>query len=131
MQHSDIFSEESECEVQDVPSTNHSEKEIEFNLIYDRKLCSPILGYNFQLPDLSTSCIPSTTLDTSLLHIPIYAHLKIYDLKPVCLPEPSSILSSFIMQLEDTILSKSSREISLTARLSEKDDISALCSAQK
>ncbi|XP_011062167.1 PREDICTED: uncharacterized protein LOC105150644 isoform X1 [Acromyrmex echinatior] len=128
MQHSDIFSEEAECKVQDAPSANYSGKEIELNLIYGRKLCSPILGYNYQLPDLSTNCISPTILDTSLLHIPIYTHLKTYDLKPVCLPEPPSILS--LQFLEGTILSKSSKEI-LTARLSEEDDILALCSTRK
>ncbi|XP_018315858.1 chymotrypsin-1 [Mycetomoellerius zeteki] len=129
----DIFSEkEAECEIQDAPSANHSRKELdEFDLIYGRKLCSPILGYNCQLPDLPTSSIPSTTLDTSLLHIPIYAHLKIYSLEPVRLPEPPSILSSLQLQFsEGTILSKSSREISLTARLSEENGIFASCSAR-
>ncbi|KYQ59496.1 Chymotrypsin-1 [Trachymyrmex zeteki] len=123
---------EAECEIQDAPSANHSRKELdEFDLIYGRKLCSPILGYNCQLPDLPTSSIPSTTLDTSLLHIPIYAHLKIYSLEPVRLPEPPSILSSLQLQFsEGTILSKSSREISLTARLSEENGIFASCSAR-
>lgn len=39
------------------------------DIIYGRKLQSPILGYNYQLPNLSTNYVPVTTLDTSLLHV--------------------------------------------------------------
>lgn len=67
----DIFNEE-EAECEHAPSANHLElrEELdEFDLVYGRKLRSPILGYNCQLPDLPTSCVPSTILDTSLLHV--------------------------------------------------------------
>ncbi|XP_036145779.1 uncharacterized protein LOC105828449 isoform X2 [Monomorium pharaonis] len=118
-----------ECEALDASPRNHSEsgEELdEFN--QGRQLRSPILGHQCQLPDLLTCCVPSTILDTSLLYIPIYTHLKIYDLKPVQLPEPPSILPALQLQFsEGTMLSKSSKEISSTARLSEEDGISALC----
>ncbi|XP_011164416.1 WD repeat-containing protein on Y chromosome-like [Solenopsis invicta] len=112
-------------------SRSHSESKDEFDEFdLGRKLQSPILGHHCQLPDLPTSCVPSTILDTSLLHIPVYAHLKVYDLKPVQLPQVPSILSALQLQFsEGTVLSKSSREISSTARLSE-DQLSALCSAR-
>jgi len=137
-----------EHEAQDGFSANHSEsrKELdELDLVYGKKLRSPILGYHCQFPDLPTSCIPSITLDTSLLHvrfndmhslqglhkifqfylfaygsfatdylstiiidsfaiyifylqIPIYAHLKVYDPKPVRLPEAPSIMSALQLQ---------------------------------
>ncbi|XP_011690199.1 PREDICTED: WD repeat-containing protein on Y chromosome [Wasmannia auropunctata] len=137
MQHSYISSEEDEAEHEEEdtwPSANHSKsqkKELdEFDLAYGRQLQSPILGYHCQFPDLPTSCIPPTILDTSLLHIPVYAHLKIYDLKPVRLPEAPSILSALQLQFsEGTVLSKSSREMS-TARLSEENGVSTLCNAR-
>lgn len=61
-----------EAEVHDASFTNHSESRQEFdkfNSVYGKKLQSPILGYHYQLLDLPTSCIPSTILDTSLLHV--------------------------------------------------------------
>ncbi|XP_070154802.1 uncharacterized protein [Polyergus mexicanus] len=113
---------------QQIPFINHSEskkKLDQFDVNYGKELQSPILGYRYQLPNLPTSYIPSTTLDTSLLHIPVYAHLKVYDLKPVRLPEIPSILSALHLQFsEDNVLSKSSREISSTARISEEDRVS-------
>ncbi|XP_020285203.1 WD repeat-containing protein on Y chromosome [Pseudomyrmex gracilis] len=99
----------------------------QFDLVYGRKLKSPVLGHHYQLPDLPTNYLPPTILDTSLLHIPVYAHLKVYDLEPVRLPEMPSILSSLcndVMQSsENTVRSKSSKVS--TARMSEEDKISA------
>ncbi|XP_011871420.1 PREDICTED: uncharacterized protein LOC105563986 isoform X2 [Vollenhovia emeryi] len=133
MQHADISSGE-EAESQDASFAEHSEsreKLDEFDLVYGKQLQSPILGHHYQLLDLPTSCIPSTILDTSLLHIPVYAHLKVYDVKPVRLPEPPSILSALQLQLsEGTALSKSPREMPSTARLSEDDGVSGSCSAR-
>lgn len=66
------MSEEMEQQIGNIPLINHSEskKELdEFNTVYGRELQSPILGYHYQLPDLPTSYVPSTTLDTSLLHV--------------------------------------------------------------
>lgn len=66
------MSKEVEQEIGDIPFINHSEskkKLDQFNIAYGRTLQSPILGYHYQLPDLSTSYVPSTTLDTSLLHV--------------------------------------------------------------
>ncbi|XP_072755564.1 uncharacterized protein [Anoplolepis gracilipes] len=116
--------------IQDISFMNHSESERkkldQFDVAYGRELQSPILGYRYQLPDLPTNHVPSTILDTSLLHIPVYTHLKVYDLKPVQLPEIPSILSALHLQFsEDTVLSKSSREISSTARISEEGRVSA------
>ncbi|XP_011647116.1 uncharacterized protein LOC105433472 [Pogonomyrmex barbatus] len=130
----DVFKETQQEKVEEAPSINHSEtKESshESDLIYGKKLQSPILGYHHRLPDLPTNSIPLTTLDTSLLHIPVYAHLKIYDLKPVQLPEAPSILSTLHPQFsEGTMLNESSKEISSTARLSEEDGVSASYSAR-
>lgn len=73
MTDTDIFNEKKmKSKIQDNASINHlksQEKYDQSNLVYGRKLQSPILGYNYQLPDLSTNCVPATTLDTSLLHV--------------------------------------------------------------
>ncbi|XP_011062169.1 PREDICTED: uncharacterized protein LOC105150644 isoform X3 [Acromyrmex echinatior] len=82
----------------------------------------------WKTPTIDSQNYIDQTSNRMIQVIPIYTHLKTYDLKPVCLPEPPSILS--LQFLEGTILSKSSKEI-LTARLSEEDDILALCSTRK
>ncbi|KAL6428321.1 hypothetical protein ACFW04_008548 [Cataglyphis niger] len=95
-------SKEVEQQIQVVPFINHSEskrKFDQFDVNYGKELQFPILGCHYQLPDLPTSYVPSTILDTSLLHIPVYTHLKVYDLKPVRLPEIPSILSALHLQL--------------------------------
>ncbi|KAL0109928.1 hypothetical protein PUN28_013522 [Cardiocondyla obscurior] len=136
MKHSDTdISSKEIVEIQDASLTNQSESEEKldkYNLFFGKQLQSPILGYHYQLLDLPTNCIPSTTLDTSLLHIPVYAHLKIYDIKPVHLPKAESILSALQLQLSEyTVLSKSSKEISSTTRLSEENELSALLQHSK
>ncbi|CAL1683360.1 unnamed protein product [Lasius platythorax] len=128
--------EEAEQQIRDIPFVNHLESERKldpFDVVYGRELQSPILGDRYQLPDLPTCYVPSTTLDTSLLHIPIYAHLKVYDLKPVRLPETPIILSALHLQFssEDTAPSKSSKEISSTARISEEDRVSTFRDSTK
>ncbi|KMQ89103.1 out at first protein [Lasius niger] len=63
--------EEAEQQIRDIPFVNHLESERKldpFDVVYGRELQSPILGDRYQLPDLPTCYVPSTTLDTSLLH---------------------------------------------------------------
>lgn len=64
--------EEAEQQIRDIPFVNHLESERKldpFDVVYGRELQSPILGDRYQLPDLPTCYVPSTTLDTSLLHV--------------------------------------------------------------
>jgi len=66
------MSKEVEQQIENIPFRNHSEskkKLDQFDVAYSRELQSPILGYHYQLPDLPTSYVPSTILDTSLLHV--------------------------------------------------------------
>lgn len=65
-------SKEVERQIQVVPFINHSEskrKFDQFDVNYGKELQFPILGCHYQLPDLPTSYVPSTILDTSLLHV--------------------------------------------------------------
>lgn len=65
-------SEEVKQQIRDIPFINHSEskkKLDQFDVNYGKELQSPILGYRYQLPNLPTTYLPSTTLDTSLLHV--------------------------------------------------------------
>lgn len=62
---------EAKSQIQDISTVNcaKSERELDqHDLIYGKKLQSPILGHRYQLPDLPTSYVPSIILDTSLLH---------------------------------------------------------------
>ncbi|XP_025156257.1 WD repeat-containing protein on Y chromosome-like isoform X2 [Harpegnathos saltator] len=98
----DIFSEkEAKRQNQDSSLTDESQRNKEpdqSDSVYGKNLRFPILGYRYELPDLPTSYVPSITLDTTLLHIPVYTHLKIHDLKPVRRPKPPSILSTLHLQ---------------------------------
>lgn len=66
------MSKEVERQIENISPRNHSEskkKLDQFDIAYNRELQSPILGYHYQLPDLPTSYISTTILDTSLLHV--------------------------------------------------------------
>jgi len=91
--------EEVDHEAQDASFANHSESTKELDLIYGRKLHSPILGYHCQFPDLPTSCIPSITLDTSLLHV------RFNDMHSICrdYTKYSNFISVFLIVLPLTI----------------------------
>ncbi|XP_032682156.1 WD repeat-containing protein on Y chromosome-like [Odontomachus brunneus] len=124
----DIFQKkEPERQAQDVSLIDElqvNEETDQFDSVYGKNLRSPILGYHYELPDLPTSYVPSITLDTALLHIPVYTHLKIHDLKPVKRPKTPSILSALHLQFSEDAR-KFSREVSSIARASEEDTTSA------
>lgn len=55
-------------QIQDFTSTDRLGSD-QFDLVYGRKLKSPVLGHHYQSPDLPTNYLPPTILDTSLLHV--------------------------------------------------------------
>jgi len=69
----DIFNEkEIEPKIQDNSFIHHGKSQEKYDQsdpVYGRKLQSPILGHNYQLPDLSTNYVSAINLDTSLLHV--------------------------------------------------------------
>ncbi|KAG7204489.1 hypothetical protein KM043_004919 [Ampulex compressa] len=63
------------------------------DFVRGKRLTEPVLGNFYRIPDLPTSYVEPTVLDTSLPHIAIYAHLKVHAPRPVQRPQIPSILT--------------------------------------
>ncbi|CAK9825592.1 hypothetical protein ANTRET_LOCUS3568 [Anthophora retusa] len=83
-----------------VSNLNDARNEVSSSLIYGNVLKPSILGSSYRVPDIPTKYIEPAVLDTSLPYIPVYAHLKIYDLKPVKRIPTPPLLSELRLKYE-------------------------------
>ncbi|KAK2581889.1 hypothetical protein KPH14_002349 [Odynerus spinipes] len=98
---------------------------IDGRLLQGNKLKAPILSNGYRIPDLPRNRLVPTILDTSLSCIPIYAHLKTYDLKPVERPPTPPILTNLRAKFrEGTESNKSSKLSSRTSRTNARKCVS-------
>ncbi|XP_076385078.1 uncharacterized protein LOC105663280 [Megachile rotundata] len=72
---------------------NGTENEISSALIREMGVGSAILGRFYRAPDVPKRYAEPTILDTSLPYIPIYTHLKMYDLESIERPKTPPILN--------------------------------------
>ncbi|XP_076303749.1 uncharacterized protein LOC143221947 [Lasioglossum baleicum] len=81
---------------------SHDPNELDINNIkngessifsYDRRLRTSITESFLRDLDIPEDSIEPIILDTSLPYIPIYAHLKMYDLKPIERPKTPPLLA--------------------------------------
>ncbi|XP_043252503.1 WD repeat-containing protein on Y chromosome-like [Colletes gigas] len=101
-------------------STN-TENEVSSTFLCGESLKPPILGSSYRVPDIPKKCIEPMILDTSLPYIPVYTHLKIYDLKPVERPNTPPTLSELRLKiLDDNESCLSSKASPLTGRNSKQ-----------
>ncbi|XP_017793189.1 PREDICTED: WD repeat-containing protein on Y chromosome-like [Habropoda laboriosa] len=83
-----------------VSDLNDTRNEVSSALIYGNGLKPPILGSSYRVPDIPTKYIEPTVLDTSLPYIPVYTHLKMYDLKPIKRTSTPPLLSELRLKYQ-------------------------------
>ncbi|CAK9805898.1 hypothetical protein ANTPLA_LOCUS4708 [Anthophora plagiata] len=83
-----------------VMDLSDAHNEVSSSLIYGNSLEPSILDSSYQVPDIPTKYIEPAVLDTSLPYIPIYAHLKMYDLKPIKRISTPPLLSELRLKYE-------------------------------
>ncbi|XP_031846185.1 uncharacterized protein LOC116432874 [Nomia melanderi] len=96
------------------PDTNISGNEKSSMHSYGRNLEAAIQANFYKIPDIPKKYIEPIILDTSLPYIPLYAHLKTYDLKPVKRPKTPPLLYA----LRSKTLSKDDTESCLSSKTS-------------
>ncbi|XP_054004109.1 WD repeat-containing protein on Y chromosome-like isoform X2 [Hylaeus anthracinus] len=115
MENADVI-EEKDLALADSNESDSSDNETTF--IYGKSLRPPILGSFYRVPDISKKYIEPTILDTSLSYIPVYEHLKMYDLKPVERPNTPPTLSELRSKVLEDNESCLSSKAPLTGRTS-------------
>ncbi|XP_012236496.2 uncharacterized protein LOC105680272 [Bombus impatiens] len=96
-------------------------KEVSSASIYGNGLESPILGSSFRVPDIPKRYIEPIALDTSLPYIPVYMHLKTYDLKSIERPSTPPILTELRLKCQNDAESCKSSKALPSSRRSSKE----------
>lgn len=99
------------------PNLRDDRNEISPILTFENDSDLSILNSSYQIPDIPKKYIEPIILDTSLPYIPVYIHLKTYDLKPLEKPQTPSILSELRLRCQDD--SQSTERINQTGWKSE------------
>ncbi|XP_076181928.1 uncharacterized protein LOC143154048 [Ptiloglossa arizonensis] len=124
MENTEIIDEEdSRLHDSDESYSNNAGNQVSSTILYGESLKAPILGHSYRVPDIPKKYIEPTILDTSLSYIPVYAHLKTYDLKPVERPSTPCTLTELRLKIlcrEDRGSCSSSNASPLTGRTSKQ-----------
>ncbi|XP_076641537.1 uncharacterized protein LOC143352712 [Halictus rubicundus] len=109
---------------------SHDPNELDINSIkneessifsYDKDLRTSIRESFLRVLDIPEDSIEPVVLDTSLPYIPIYAHLRTYDLKPIERPKTPPLLVTLRSKALDRenaeILTEQTEETSVTESL--------------
>ncbi|XP_076376219.1 uncharacterized protein LOC143259148 [Megalopta genalis] len=113
--------------------TIHLKNEESSIFLYDKALRTPIRKSFLKAFDIPNESVDPVILDTSLPYIPIYTHLKTYNLKPIERPKTPPMLSmlrSKALDRNDDELYSPSEIPPSTEQVSRKGSFSTLMSKE-